>query len=195
MVAAREQRLLRRALGTASRARRPTLSIPRPSPAAATTLRSVRAVRSSLLSRLSRLNPSRRLRRPTCGSGRWLPLGSDRSRLALAPSPTRSRLRRRSAVLGARPRGRRRRRRRRCLRRRRRGRWRAGSGTWRGVRGGFCKQAPKNTQTFHHSYASDTQLARFTSTVGFSLPAAQSVHFDNAGDSAISGIRRDVFSW
>ena len=176
MVAAGEQRLLRRALGTARRARRPTLSIPRPSPAAATTLRSVRAVRSSLLSRLSRLNPSRRLRRPTCGSGRWLPLGSDRSRLALAPSPTRSRLRRRSAVLGARPRGRRRRRRRRCLRRcllrRRRGRWRAGSGTWRGVGGGFCKQAPKNTQTFHHSYASDTQLARFTSTVGFSLPAA-----------------------
>ena len=188
MVAAREQRLLRRALGTARRARRPTLSIPRPSPAAATTLWGVRAVR---LRRLSRLNPSRRLRRSTCGSGRWLPLGSDRSRLALAPSTTRSRLRRRSAVLGARPRGRRRRRRRRCLRRR----WRAGSGTWRGVRGGFCKQAPKNTQTFHHSYASDTQLARFTSTVGFSLPAAQSVHFDNAGDSAISGIRRDVFSW
>ena len=169
MVAAGEQRLLRRALGTARRARRPTLSIPRPSPAAATTLRSVRAVR---LRRLSRLNPSRRLRRSTCGSGRWLPLGSDRSRLALAPSTTRSRLRRRSAVLGARPRGRRRSRRRRCLLRRRRGRWRAGSGTWRGVGGGFCKQAPKNTQTFHHSYASDTQLARFTSTVGFSLPAA-----------------------
>ena len=192
MVAAREQRLLRRALGTASRARRPTLSIPRPPPAAATTLRSVRSIRSSLLNLLSL---AWQLRRYSGVSGRRLPLGSDRSRLALAPSTTRSRLRRRSAVLGARPRGRRRRRRRRCLLRRRRGRWRAGSGTWRGVRGGFCKQAPKNTQTFHHSYASDTQLARFTSTVAFSLPAAQSFHSDSAGDSAISGIRRDVFSW
>ena len=178
MVAAGEQRFLRRALCTTRRARRPATSIARTSPVPSPRLRSVRAILASL---------ARRLRRTTCSSGRRLPIGSDRTRLALAPSPTWPRLRRCNAILGVRPRGRRRRGRRR--------RWRAGSGTWRGVRGGFCKQAPKNTQTFHHSYASDTQLARFTPTVEFSLPAAQSFQSDDAGDSATSGIRRDVFFW
>ena len=184
MVAAGKQRLLRRALGAARRARRPATPIPSPTPVPSPTLRSVRAILSS------RSSLSRRLRRSTCGSGRRLPISSNRTRLALAPSPTRPRLRRRCAILGVRPRRRGRRRR----RRRRRRRWRAGSGTWRGVGGGLCKQAPKNTQTFHHSYASDTQLARFTPTVEFSLPATASDQSDNAGDSATSGIRRDVFS-